>query len=254
MGTTIEIGTMPTPAIITTNEGTKPVVGESAASKTEDTSSDKTHDELKNIEPDEKQSAAENKETDKKDKPANTEEQKTEPDVYQELTDKIREHVDKLGEHLDKDAKQELMDAYLSELLGEDKKKDKGEKFVESLAEMMRLLILMIKLLMIASKPNPTGKYSGKDLGLSDSPPEGNDPNPLTKLLDGEDSHESWAKFKDEVEKIENVPFSELSKFVLEANSRYSKKQFKPKKSKEGIKQIVGNSRFAKARVSGRRR
>lgn len=153
---------------------------------------------------------------------ANTEEQ-----PLTEKREEIFEVFKKLGEHLSAETKEQIFDEYLSELLSVDKKTNQHAQLVDTFADMVRVLKLMFALI-ILQITNPKDVYSGKDLNLSNNPPEGEDKNSqLTKLINGQDSRESWENFRKEVDGIENVSFSELMSRVLAANEKNSVKRLR---------------------------
>lgn len=174
-----------------------------------------------------------------------------EMEIFDDKKDELAEIFEKLGEHLSKESKEEVFDEYLADLLSNDKKTEKGSRLVDTFAEMMRLIKLIFALLRLQIF-NAKDTYSGKDLHLSDTPPEGDDVNPLTKLMNGHDSRESWNNFRKEVDAIENVPFSELMSRVLAANEKHSVKRLKQQKQKSAEARTLFEKRNKKLQYSGR--
>lgn len=168
--------------------------------------------------------------------------EKTPEELIAEKKQQLTAYVELLGENLTKEEKAQLISALLADYLNDDKEQDNPNKFEDTFAELTRLVMLILTLLMLLITSDKT-TFSGKDLNLPETPPEGAEDNPLTKLINGKDSKESWNAFRKEVENIKDeIPFSDFMSLVLAANERNSIKKLKLKNK------YAKNSIFSKAR------
>jgi hypothetical protein len=171
-------------------------------------------------------------------------------DPLMEKKKEIETIFDLLGGKIGKELKEKIIDEYVNGFLEENEKAEKTTKMVESLTELTRVLKLIFTLIMLAvSNPKPT--YSGKDLRLSDTAPEGETNEKINEALSGKSGSESWKNFKDEVEKIEELPFDKFMNEVLAANARHSITSYKPKGEEIGTK-LLQNKKIVPSGKFGR--
>jgi len=145
----------------------------------------------------------------------------------------ITDYFDQLGKDLDPKTKERLKEDYLDDFLNDDN--ENGSDLKDTLSDVKRLLILIIRLLVLLILNPDKELFSGKDLHLEDKAPDAEGDDALTRMMNGKTPQESWDGFKNEVENIENVPFHKLMEGVLSAHKKNSVKTFK-KKDKESKK------------------
>lgn len=103
------------------------------------------------------------------------------------------------------------------------------------MAELLRMLVIMIALIKLASKKE---LYSGADLDLPLVAPEGEGNEVLNKVLFGQSNADSWKKFVNEVGKIENVPYDTLVSLVLASHDRNKVDTVKLKKPEDKVNKL----------------
>ena len=244
-GITIESGVTPIPTAPTKLEADVTAVVEQTSTEkpAEPAESESLEKESSDKSKEEKTKQQENK--DEVNEESSQHEEKVDPFI--EKKEEIETLFEMLGDRIDEKTKEKIMSDYVDGLLKGNEKEEQKVKMVESLAEMARLLALIFSLLMLAVL-NPKPTYSGKDLMLSDTPPEGEKNEKINAILSGENGKKSWKLFKDEVDAIEEVPFGEFMNKVLAANARNSMKGYKPKKAEENSNNPLrkGNEKLGK--------
>ncbi|HSA84406.1 MAG TPA: hypothetical protein VLF20_06005 [Patescibacteria group bacterium] len=199
----------PTPQISVGAEAQPVLSGEQKAPDVEITSTHHRTERPETGTSDDEQAAAKTDEQKEGDTPKTPEEKKQ--DEIADYIEKFREG--KLEEkHLDK------LEQYLDAITNDENDLELKPKVVDKFAELTRLLFLLIKLFMLLAQNKPT--YSGKDLELSETPPEGEEGEALTQMVYGESNKKSWKTFKESVEKIPEMSFGEFMSTVLDANAR----------------------------------
>lgn len=190
------------------------------------------------------------------DKPETEKEASSETaDPIEEETQKAEEEFKKLFEKMSERDREILMKYLSSSEDGDNELEDqKDVKFIDSLADLKRLLVILIALFamlifkdFIGSDKEPEEKeedqtgeeneFFGKNLSLPGEPPEGEENEELAKRIYGEergDSKKSWENFRKEVDDIKTPSFGELMCKVLSANDRNSVKGIKIKPEETG--------------------
>ncbi len=172
--------------------------------------------------------------------------EKSKPTEEELTAEEIEQGLDKMWEGLDSDPqKKKAFEKYLAELLSEnDVDKNKGEKLIETSAELLRLLKLVFALI-IMYVTNPKDGYTGEDFSLSETPPEGDEGYDLPGTDRGRGdpaSHESWRNVREGVRKIsEPLPFNQFMDLVLKINADNPVKKFKVKKEETRNEKILKN-------------
>lgn len=144
--------------------------------------------------------------------------------------EEIEEGFDKIWKSLDADSeKKKIFEQYRAELFGEHDESDKrNNKLVETSAELLRFIKLILTLLYIYIT-NPKDLYTGEDLPLSETPPEGDEGRDLPGNMTG--SYDSWRKTREGVQKIKQpLPFADFMNLVLKINAENPVKKYKLKK------------------------
>lgn len=147
--------------------------------------------------------------------------------------EEIAKDFDKLWNNLDDKTKKRFA-KYL--------KDDKEKKFIETSVEFLRALKLIFALLSLMISPfkEPKEFYTGEDLTLSDSPPEGRTHQHPIKNPD-RNPEESWKNFRKEVDNMKKpMTFGEFMNAVLTANATHSKDItiIKPEKGEKSEKKL----------------
>lgn len=156
---------------------------------------------------------------------------------------KIENIYKKLLEHMDEKDKLILLQ-FISipetieniENIFNDKEED---NYVNSLPELTRLLIILFALfaLLIFNQDLEKTTFSGKDLNLPFDPPEGKEIEQIAKnRFPGENQDKSWARFIEQVNKLENLPFGEFMSAVLMANEKNVVRNIFMNKENKGTK------------------
>jgi hypothetical protein len=231
-GITMEVGITPIPIAPKNGEAGKVIEATKAeVDKSTTPAEPESSDVKKNDQSDKKEIGKQDFNQEKQKELTQTNEAEIDP--LMEKKEEIEKIFALLGGKLGKEIREKIINKYVNGILEENEQAEKNTKLVESLAELSRVLKLIFALLMLAVL-NPKPTYSGKDLRLSDSAPEGDTNEKINEALSGKNSRESWKNFKDEVEKIEELPFDKFMNEVLAANARHSVTMYKPRKEENG--------------------
>ncbi len=153
--------------------------------------------------------------------------EKTEQEQLDEKNQRLKELFEELMDEMSPRDKSTLMDYLnnaedLSEIFENDGK-DEKTKIIDSLAELTRLIAIIAALISMLIF-HPQEKYSGKDLGLPDDPPDSkvNDNEEVAKALYGDegDKKKSWSNFRNSVAGLQDLSFGQFMAAVLTANDK----------------------------------